>query len=104
MHTYIHSGVIVGTYLGVENRGYRVFGVSQKYMGKKTQMSKKDVCVLCVWAYVIEADNLKKKLNSRYRITALYIIYLTLFHITSFFQLLHFKGPSSSSIKLEKVL
>ena len=50
MHTYIHSGVIVGTYLGVENRGYRVFGVSQKYMGKKTQMSKKDVCV---WAYVI---------------------------------------------------
>ena len=58
MHTYIHSGVIVGTYLGVENRGYRVFGVSQKYMGKKNTNVKKR-CV--VWAYCYLEDNLKKK-------------------------------------------
>ena len=58
---HIHSGVL-GTYLGVVV--VRVFGVSQKYMGKKTQMSKKDVCMgICL------EDNSKKiyiKLRTSY--------------------------------------
>ena len=54
---HIHSGVL-GTYLGVVV--VRVFGVSQKYMGKKNTNVKKRCVCMGICYYVIE-DNLKKK-------------------------------------------
>ena len=75
IHRYIHSGVIVGTYIlgGRESWLQSFWSLSKIYGQKNTNVKKR--CV--VWAYCYLEDNLKKKkLNSRHQnITALDIIY-----------------------------